>query len=72
MEGMGNTNTGIVSMIRKRQHRITKKTRFLGKTLRNQSIQPNIAGLFVSYLYHLAIPTTTPSFYFFLRIAEYK
>lgn len=65
MEGMGNTNTGIVSMIRKRQHHITKKPRFLGKTVRNQSIQPNIAGLFVSYLYRPAIPTTTLSFYFF-------
>lgn len=66
MEGMGITNKGIVSVIRKRQLRITKKPHFLGKTVRNQYIQPNIAGLFVSYLCRLAIPTTTPSFLFII------
>ena len=65
MEGMESTNKGIVRMIRKRKHHIINKPHFLGKTVRNQSIQPNFAGLFVSYLYRLAIPTTTPSFYFF-------
>jgi len=70
---MGITNKGIVSMIRKRQNRIIKKPHFLGKTVRNQSIQPNIAGVFVSYLYLRAIPTTTPSFYFFHScIVDYK
>jgi len=70
---MGNINKGIVSMIRKRQPHITKRPHFLGKTVRTQSIQPNVVGLFVSYLYRLAIPTTTSSFYFFdIYIADYK
>lgn len=69
MEGMGNTNKGIVRIIRKRWHHITIKPHFHGKTVRNQSIQLNIAGLLISYLYRLAIPTTTPSFLFFLMDA---
>jgi hypothetical protein len=63
---MGNTNKGIVRIIRKRWPHITKKPHFLGRTARNQSIQTSIAGLLVSYLNRLAIPTTMPSFLFFL------
>jgi hypothetical protein len=45
MEGMGSTNMSIVKIPRKRQHRTTKKSHHLGKTITNQSIQPNDAGL---------------------------
>ena len=69
MEGMGNTNKDIIRIIRKRWHHITIKPRFLGKTVRNQSIQTSIAGLLASYRNRLAIPTTTPSFLFFLMDA---
>lgn len=69
MEGMGNTKKGIVRTIRKKQHRILKKPHFLGKTIRSQSILPNNIGLSLSYLCLLAIPTTTPSVYFFFYYA---
>jgi len=73
MEGMGNTKKGIVRTIRKKQHLIIIKPHFLGKTIRNQSILRNNIGLSFSYLYLIAIPTTTPSFYFFLFcIVDYK
>jgi len=72
MEGMGNTNMGIGRLGRKRPNPITNKPHFRGKTLRNRSVPLNIRGFLLSYRCGRAIPTTTPSPYFFLSTADYK
>ena len=65
MEGKGITNRGIVINMVKSQNRIIKKPRILGKTIRNRFDQPKSSSLLTSYLYLLAIPTTTPPLIFF-------
>jgi hypothetical protein len=67
MEGNGITNRGIVINMGKRRDRMIKKPRILGKIIRNRFDQPKSASLFTSYLYLLAIPTTTPSLIFFIH-----
>lgn len=72
MEGNGTTNKGIVINTKKRNNPITNRPRIRGKTNRKRFDQHNNSGLLASYLNLLAIPTTTPSLFFNVFIAEYK
>ena len=64
MEGNGITNKDMVINTGKKQNRIIKKPRILGKIIRNRFDQPKITNLLTSNFCPLAIPTTNPSLYF--------
>jgi hypothetical protein len=65
MKGNGIINRSIVINMGKRRDRIIKKSRILGKTIKNRFDQRKSICLRTFYLYTLAIPTTTVHSYFF-------